>query len=85
MRIVLEVLGVWVISIALLPLIRGPIEKMFLTGDLSLFWFMILAPPSYDSDAFIVIAGQATGMVGIGIWLAIRIMRNIMKDPSDKE
>lgn len=77
---VLQVLGIWLISISLLPLVRRPIETMFFTGDLSLLWFMLLAPPSYGSGSFIVVAVQAVLLAGIAAWLTFRIMKDSLKD-----
>lgn len=69
------ILMVWLMSLIFLPLLRAPTEPMFIVGDISLFWYVVIAPPSYDSLSFIVTLILSVAIVGIGLFLLFRISK----------
>lgn len=66
---------VWIVSIGCLPLFSGKLDLMFTVGDLSLFWYVLLAPSRYTDRVFIITAVYALGSACI--WLILILTRSI--------
>lgn len=85
------ILVVWVCSLLLMPSFRKPPNLMFFVGDMSLFWYVLVAPPSYGSIAFIVTAVFSTFTALLGIILIYRLSwaslldRRIVNNQSNNE
>ena len=50
------VLLLWVSSLLVMPVFLTQLEPYFTVGDLSLFWYIIVAPPAYTATNYIVTA-----------------------------
>lgn len=48
---------------------------LFLVGDISLFWQVLIGPPSYSNTGFIIAATYAVLSAGIGTYIFVKIMR----------
>lgn len=76
-----SVLFVWVTSLLILPLLRDSIEPLFIAGDISLFWYVMIAPPSYDAASFIVTVSFSAAIASLGVFLILRLGRGLARIP----
>ena len=67
---------IWVVSLLVLPLTAGTLEPFFIAGDISLFWFVIMAPPAYSSISYIITAIYTCIAASAGVVLVWRIAQN---------
>lgn len=67
------ILAMWVMSVAIMPVYRRRLESLFLVGDLSLFFFVLIAPPSYSSMTYIIsiVYAAFTALAGIAIIISV--------------
>lgn len=70
------VLFVWVASLLCFPLLKDSIEPLFIVGDISLFWYVMISPPSYDAASFIVTVSFSAATASLGVLLILRLGRN---------
>lgn len=69
------ILLLWVASLLCLPLLKGPMQPLFILGDVSLFWYVMIAPPSYGAPSFIVTALFSVCIAVIGAFMIFRLGR----------
>lgn len=64
-----------------MPVFSAPLQPLFLAGDLSLFWYVILAPPSYQSASYIITASFTclAAVVGTFIVYGISLHQKIVE------
>lgn len=74
------VLFVWISSLFSLPLFRSQVDRVFLEGDLSLFWYVILAPPKFSQRSFIGTAAFSVFIAITGVFLICRVGRALQPE-----
>lgn len=67
------VLLFWVLSIFSLPLFSKLLTPFFTSGDLSLFEYVILAPPTYSTLSYIITATYAFVAASVGTLIIYRL------------
>ena len=70
------ILILWVTSWLCLPLLKNKMEPLYLVGDVSLFWYVMIAPPTYSSSSFAVIAVFSILIASLGAFLIFRLGRD---------
>jgi len=70
------VLSIWLGSLLTIPLFEDKFAPFFISGDISLFWYVILAPPSYSSISYIITAAYTSFAAVVGSFIIYGISRN---------
>lgn len=70
------VLWLWVCSLLVLPLFSWGLNPIFTSGDLTLFWYIMIAPSTYTSVSFIITATFTSFAAMVGSFMIIRIARS---------
>ena len=76
-------------SLAVLTVFILKLEPLLIVGNLSLFWYVVVAPSTYDSVTYIVSIVYALLAAGAGIVIIIRVLRseanNVFKVPDGSQ
>lgn len=64
---------IWVGSLLCLPLFRNDVHDLYVVGDISLYTYIIIAPPYYDEHGFAIQVAYALIASGIGIFILYRL------------
>lgn len=70
------ILCLWVTSLLVMPVFAGPLQPVFLAGDISLFWYVIVAPPSYKSASYIITATFTCLAAIVGTYVILGISKS---------
>lgn len=76
-RVVGVVLLVWTLSFLCIPLFLKPLEPFFVVGDISLFWYVLLAPPDYNTVHYRISAAYTIITAIIGLIILYGLRRNV--------
>lgn len=67
----------WVGSLFVLPAFAARMEPFFLVGDIPLFWYVMIAPPSYSADNYKLAAAYAVITTLIGLFILFRLRADV--------
>lgn len=70
----------WIISLIALPLFYGGMYTIFIVGDISLFWQVMLGPPRYQDPGYIIALTYALLTTSIAAVIIVRMLRKQRHD-----
>lgn len=76
-KVAVVVLLVWALSLLCLPLFVKPLEPFFVVGDISLFWYVVLAPPAYHAVHYRISAAYTIIAVGIAFFILYGLSKDV--------